>query len=69
MGVGPAAHEGAGADLDFQISRRARVELVARGQRHVDLGLRPVLGAGAEKGHLAVYIAQPGRCAADPILL
>ena len=54
-------HEGARSDLDLDIAALPGVEEVARGQRHVDLGGRPLLGAGAPEGHLAVEIAQACR--------
>ena len=55
------AHVGPRPELDLDVTARPGVEEVAGRQGRVDPGLRPLLGAGAPEGHLAVDVADAGR--------
>ena len=63
--VAPGPHECARTHLKLEIAAIARVELVSRRQRRVDLRGSPVLGARPVIRDLAVGIAQPGRDGLD----
>ena len=65
LGVRSRAHERVSADLKLQGARGRGIQLVTRGERSVDLRLRPVLGAGAPERDLALRKAQARRCLVD----
>ena len=63
----PRAHVRAAADLELEQSLVAGEELVAGHERRVDLGGRPVGGAGTPEGDGTLRVAQARRRGADRV--